>query len=181
MKSESYLEDYQFKFYQVQQLAADYKQYSKEKKTVKEQFKELEIILDEDIYPTMTYPDYDIGQILTRGVDVEKMVITRLAAKDILLKRIDWLKKKTDLFEIAVSELSHRERQVINILFFGEDYKTLGLSSSYFEEIQQEAVSKIYKYYSFARRQEQSQRELKRKESIKQKATALKEQMTKAV
>lgn len=115
----------------------------------------------EDVSPTMTIWDYETGKLSYGGRSVEDLAIDIVSFKEKYGKIIDKLRKKEYMLEIAMSELSPRERDVIKVAHYGS-FRDLGLSPEYFNQLKESAEIKLSKHL-FAMKEEESRAETEEK------------------
>ncbi|MED4534837.1 hypothetical protein [Metabacillus fastidiosus] len=96
----------------------------------------------DDISPTMVSTDYDLGRMFSLSTPVEKMAIMIISEKDKYDKMLKKYERKAEMFEQAMESLSPRERDVIQVKYFGRK-NDLGLSDTYFLETVREAETKL--------------------------------------
>ncbi|MED4456169.1 hypothetical protein [Metabacillus fastidiosus] len=96
----------------------------------------------DDISPTMVSTDYDLGRMYSLSTPVDKMAMMIISEKDKYDKLIQKYERKADMFEQAMLSLTDRERDVIQVKYFGRK-NDLGLSDTYFLETVREAEVKL--------------------------------------
>jgi hypothetical protein len=113
----------------------------KHRHTLQEEF----YVLEENFY-------LDAPVVMTRnngsilyagsGMALEDFVIEMVEEKDLMLQRIERLRKQEELFNMAMDSLTPRERDVIQVHYFNRD-NDLGLSLEFFQEVLVEAQEKL--------------------------------------
>lgn len=130
--------DYYFKAYEIRKMFESLK----ELQEYEEDLKELNIRLDEDISPAMTEPT-ELG-LVVRCRSVEQIVIEREEAREMIVKKIESLKRDTALLFDAMERLSERERDVVRALHHGHTLIFNQLTHGYTEELIRGIIEKLY-------------------------------------
>lgn len=130
----------------------------------------------EDISPTRTHWCHDTGNITIGGQSVEDIAINIASFKERYEKMITKLKRREEVFEVAMSELSPRERDVIKVQYHGST-KHLGLCPEYFAEILKQAEEKLCIHLYAAKKEELREKEREHQEELKRKREMI-QQMT---
>lgn len=120
---------------------------------LEEEYRELEQQLYDDIGPSLTYYDYEIGRCYKRGFNVENYAILIADTKAYHKKVLDKLKRQEELFDLAMSSLTPRERDVVTVVYFNKE-NDLGLSVDFFNEVLQEAQAKLCSFIGEERRKQ---------------------------
>lgn len=129
---------YEFGFYELSQyaFAANILQELKEERDMEVQ------ALYDDISPTVTSVDYETGQLFTRSFHPEAMALKIIDTRERYEALINKAERKSNLFRIGMETLTDRERDVIQVCYFGRE-NNLGLSVSHFNKILAEAQKKL--------------------------------------
>jgi hypothetical protein len=154
-----------FEMYELQ----DYIFAKKNRHLLEDEFEELEQALYDDISPSITFYDYELGRCFKSGTSTENYALYMIEKKEGFLKLLDKIKKQEELFDVAMDSLTPRERDVIHVQYFNRD-NNLGLSAAFFNEILASAQTKLC---SFIGEERQNQREaaiMERKQQLINKA-----------
>lgn len=133
---------------------------------LEEEYEELVQTLYDDISPTITCFDYDLGRCYKKGFDPEDYAIWMIEKKDGVLKLLNKLRKQEELFDIAMDSLSPRQRDVVQVHYFNRN-NDLGLSLDFFNEILVEAQNKLCSFIGGERQKERNTVEQERKQQLK--------------
>lgn len=98
--------------------------------------------LYDDISPTITYLNEELGQIQSVSYSVEDQAIAIIEAKEGYDIKIQRFSAKARIFEEAMDSLTDRERDVVSNYYF-HNGKELGLSNEYFRQVLHGAELKL--------------------------------------
>jgi hypothetical protein len=127
----------------------------------------------DDISPKMTCTDYELGVTYAVSASVEDMALNIIAVKEGYDRRMERYQDKADMFEVAMSSLSPRERDVVQVRYFNTENK-LGLSGEYFAKVLREAEGKLCSYIGKAKLGELNSAQMRRKEELKRQVAEFK-------
>lgn len=140
-----------FEMYELQ----DYIIAKKNRHLLEDEFEELEQALYDDIRPSITFYDYELGRCFKSGTSTENYALYMIEKKEGFLKLLDKIRKQEALFDVAMDSLTPRERDCIHVQYFNR-VNNLGLSPDFFNEILASAQTKLC---SFIGEERQNQRE----------------------
>lgn len=121
--------------------------------------------LCEDFYqdsPLMgTQVDYELGVIYSGSGchSLEDFVIDMIEKKERFHKMMNKIRNQEELFDVAMSSLTPRERDVIRVHYFNR-VNNLGLSVNFFNEVLTEAQNKLCSYIGGERIKQREEAEI---------------------
>ncbi|MGG4156882.1 MULTISPECIES: hypothetical protein [Bacteria] len=127
--------------------------------------------LYDDISPSITGVDYDIGQFYVLSTRPDTMAIKIIETKEKYTTMINKEERKATLFEKALELLTDRELQVVQVAYHGRK-NDLGLSPDYLYEILIGAQSKLCAYLGNERSKQLDAFEEQRKAELRRRVKA---------
>lgn len=137
-----------------------------------EDYQEMVETCYDEVPMTCTRYDYDAGRVVmgNGGGSVEDYVINMIERKETVLRTLNRIRQKEELFTLAMDTLTPEERDVINVQYFNHD-NDLGLSLEFFTEVLAEAHKKLCTFIGNERQKQMELQELERKQEIREQLT----------
>jgi hypothetical protein len=136
---------------------------------LEDEFQELEQALYDDISPSLTFFDYELGRCFKSGTSTENYALYMIEKKEGYLKLLNKIRKQEELFDVAMGSLTPRERDVIHVHYFNRQ-NNLGLSVDFFNNTLAEAQNKLCSFISGERQNQRETAVEERKQKLISKA-----------